>query len=154
MTRTTDQGGGVDTEAMTRLRQVIGRLARQLNTTATSAGLTPAQASVLGLIASRGPIGLPELAELEGINPTMLSRVIGKLADAGLITRSADPSDLRSVIVRIAPAGQALHKRIKAERAAAVSACFARLSEQRGKAIIAALPALEALVEELQRPPT
>jgi DNA-binding MarR family transcriptional regulator len=147
------KGTGVDTEAMTRLRHVITRLSRQLNATATSAGLTPSQASVLGLIAGRGPLGLPELAELEGINPTMLSRVIGKLDDAGLITRSADPSDLRSVIVQAAPAGQALHKRIKAQRAAAVSACFARLSQEQGDTIIAALPALEALVEELQRPP-
>lgn len=143
----------MDSEAVTRLRRVISRLARQLNATATSAGLTPTQASVLGLIAGRGPIGLPELGELEGINPTMLSRVIGKLGDAGLITRYPDPSDLRSVIVRIAPAGQSLHKRIKAQRAAAVSACIARLSDEQGAAITAALPALEALVEELQRPP-
>ncbi len=56
----------VDAEAVTRFRAVIGRLARDLNATATDEGLTPTQASVLGLVASRGPIGLAELNELEG----------------------------------------------------------------------------------------
>ena len=81
----------MDDAAAIRLRRVISKLARELNASSTGAGLTPSQASVLGLIVARGPIGLGELSELERLNPTMLSRVIGKLYSAGLIVRSPIP---------------------------------------------------------------
>ncbi|MDT7600333.1 MAG: hypothetical protein QOK26_2410, partial [Pseudonocardiales bacterium] len=77
----------MDVELVARLRGVISKLARQLNATSTDEGLTPTQYSVLGLIAVRGPLGLTELTELEGLNPTMLSRVVRKLDDEGLISR-------------------------------------------------------------------
>ena len=67
----------MDDDGAIRLRRVIGKLARQLNASSTGAGLTPSQASVLGLIVARGPMSLADLGELEGLNPTMLSRVIG-----------------------------------------------------------------------------
>ena len=38
----------MDADRVTRLRGVIGRLARQLNASSTGEGLTPSQASVLG----------------------------------------------------------------------------------------------------------
>jgi hypothetical protein len=50
----------MDVELVTRLRGVISRLARQLNETSTDEGLTPTQYSVLGLVRSRGPLGLAE----------------------------------------------------------------------------------------------
>ena len=58
---------------MARLRGVIPRLARQLNETSTGEGLTPTQYSVLALVRVRGPLGLAELTELEGLNPTQRS---------------------------------------------------------------------------------
>lgn len=139
-----------DTEALTRMRTVIGRLARQLNATATGEGLTPSQASVLGLISVRGPLGLAELAELEGINPTMLSRVVGKLAELGLISRLSDPMDLRAVRVEITPAGGEVSERIRARRTEAVSQCLDRLPDDTVATLLDALPALEALAEELR----
>ena len=41
----------MDVELVARLRGVISKLARQLNATSTTEGLTPTQYSVLGLIA-------------------------------------------------------------------------------------------------------
>ena len=61
----------MDTELVARLRAVIPRLARVLNETSTDADLTPTQYSVLALTHVRGPLGLTELTELEGLNPTM-----------------------------------------------------------------------------------
>ena len=55
----------------------------QLNSSSTGAGLTPSQASVLGLIVARGPLSLSELSEVERLNPTMLSRVVSKLHGTG-----------------------------------------------------------------------
>jgi DNA-binding MarR family transcriptional regulator len=141
----------MDDDAITRLRQVIGKLARRLNASATSEGLTPSQASALGLVATRGPLGIQQLVDLEGVNPTMMSRVVGKLDDAGLIRRVQNPADLRSASVEITPEGAATHSRIKAQRAAVVSECVGRLPQDQADAIVGALPALEALAAELQQ---
>lgn len=139
-----------DTESMTRMRAVIGRLARQLNATATGAGLTPTQASVLGLISVRGPLGLAELAELEGLNPTMLSRVVSKLGELGLISREQDPDDLRAARVAITPQGDEVSERIRGQRTDTVSRCLDRLPAETVHTLLDALPALEALAEELR----
>src|ERR1700751_1732411 len=86
----------MDAELVARLRGVIPRLARQLNETSTGEGLTPTQYSVLALVRVRGPLGLAELTELEGLNPTMLSRIVKVLDELGLIRRLPDPSDMRA----------------------------------------------------------
>ena len=114
----------MDDEGAIRLRRVIIKVARQLNASSTGEGLTPSQASVLGLIVARGPMSLPDLGELEGINPTMLSRVIGRLVEMGLIDRIPDPADLRSVSVVSTAAGRHVDQQIKARRATAVSQCL------------------------------
>ena len=89
----------MDAELVARLRGVIARLARQFNETSTGEGLTPTQYSVLTLVRVRGPLGLAELTDLEGLNPTMLSRIVKVLDERGLIRRMPDPSDMRAARV-------------------------------------------------------
>src|SRR5215469_538661 len=141
----------MDDEGAIRLRGVISILARQLNASSTGEGLTPSQASVLGLIVARGPLGLTELGELEGINPTMLSRVIGRLVEMDLITRTPDPADLRSVSVVSTPAGGRIDKKIKARRAAGLSQCVEMLPREHVALLTEALPALENLAETMRQ---
>jgi DNA-binding MarR family transcriptional regulator len=141
----------MDADGVTRLRGVIGRLARQLNASSTAEGLTPSQASVLGLVVFRGPLSLSELADLEGLNPTMLSRVVGRLQELELIRRIPDPADLRSASVTSTEAGQEVDRRVKAQRASVVSECVDQLPAQEQEALSAALPALEALAEALKK---
>ena len=140
----------MDAELVARLRAVIGRLARQLNETSTGEGLTPTQYSVLALVRSRGPLGLAELTELEGLNPTMLSRVVGKLDSFGLIRRLRDPDDFRAARVEVTPEGKQAYQRIAAERAAILSERVAGLPAEQAAALVAALPALENLAEDLR----
>src|ERR671937_640135 len=135
----------MDVELVSRLRRVIGRLARQLNMTTTGEGLTPTQASVLGQIAVRGPLGMAELTELEGLNPTMLSRLVRKLDDDGLIRKLSDPADLRAVQVEITPAGSLVHARLHELRTQVVSECLQRLPEITVAELVQALPAMERL---------
>ena len=140
----------MDSDEVVRLRRAIGRLARQFNTSATDGGLTPTQASVLGLVALRGPISLAELVRLEHINPTMLSRVVGKLDEAGLVTRTPDPDDLRSARLTVTPHGAEVHERIRRQRAESVARGADRLTRDEHAALVAGLSALERLAEELQ----
>src|SRR5246127_2810946 len=95
-TQVTSRRTQMDAELVARLRGVIPRLARQLNDTSTGEDLTPTQYSVLALVRIRGPLGLTELTELEGLNPTMLSRVIKALDERGLIRRLPGLTDMRA----------------------------------------------------------
>ena len=79
------------TEASERLRAAIGRLSRRLRPTVAGTGLTPSQISVLFTVVRLGPIGLSELALMESLNATMLSRITAQLCDAGLIVRERRP---------------------------------------------------------------
>jgi DNA-binding MarR family transcriptional regulator len=143
----------MDVDVTARLRGVINKLSRQFNASATGEGLTPSQASALGLIAWRGPLSLAELADIEGLNPTMVSRIVGRLDEAGLARRVQNPQDLRSGLVEITEAGTAMHERIKTERGKVVAECLGRLPEADRGAIVAALPALEALAGALRSVP-
>lgn len=141
----------MDADRVIRLRGVILRLARQLNASSTGEGLTPSQASVLALVVFRGPLSLAELADLEGLNPTMLSRVVGRLLELELIRRIPDPTDLRSASVVSTPAGQDVDQRVKSQRAAALSECVDQLTSDQEQALLDALPALEDLANTLKK---
>jgi DNA-binding MarR family transcriptional regulator len=140
----------MDNDTVIRLRRVVLRLARELNAASVGEGLTPSQASVLGLTANRGPLSLAELIEIEGLNPTMLSRVVGKLDSFGLIRRLRDPNDFRAARVEVTPEGQQTYQRIAAQRAAIISQCVAGLPAKQQAALVAALPALENLADGLR----
>jgi DNA-binding MarR family transcriptional regulator len=140
----------MDDETVIRLRRVILRLARQLNAASVGEGLTPTQASVLGIVYFRGPLGLTELTEIEGLNPTMLSRVVGKLDSFGLIRRLRDPDDFRAARVEVTAEGKQAYQRIAAQRAAILSERVAELPPDQEDAMVAALPALENLAEDLR----
>jgi DNA-binding MarR family transcriptional regulator len=143
----------MDVELVARLRVVIAKLARQLNDTSTDEGLTPTQYSVLGLVRHRGPLGLAELAGLEGLNPTMLSRVVRALDEKGLIRRLPDPSDLRAARVEITAEGVTVHERIRDHRTQVLTECLEQLPESTAQELLATVPAMEALTETVKALP-
>jgi DNA-binding MarR family transcriptional regulator len=142
----------MDAELVARLRGVIARLARQFNETSTGEGLTPTQYSVLTLVRVRGPLGLAELTELEGLNPTMLSRIVKVLDERGLIRRMPDPSDMRAARVEVTAAGEQVHERVRQQRTRVLSECLERLPPATAELLLAAVPAMEALAEEVKAP--
>jgi DNA-binding MarR family transcriptional regulator len=132
------------------LRRAVNSLARTFNATATDEGLTPSQASVLGLIVGHGPVGVTELARMEHINPTMLSRVLGKLDEEGLVKRSQDPEDLRAAMLEATSAGKRVHNRVKTQRADLILHGVSRLPAAEQAAIRDALIALESLAAAMR----
>ncbi len=141
----------IELESAQRLRQVIARLYRRLRITdaTAAAGLTPARASALLNVDRQGPMRLSELSEREGLNPTMLSRMVGDLVDAGLMERTCDASDRRAAWVKVTRAGAGLAMRMRAERTRAVNQALEGLAPDDAEVVVAALPALERLVEQL-----
>ena len=137
----------LDTDTAARLRSVVGRLSRRLRPTETAvaAGLTPTRLAVLQKVSRHGSMRLSELAQGEGINPTMLSRVIADLAEAGLVERASDEGDRRAAWVRVTRAGKRLNERIRSERTDALKLGLGELSDTDLRRIEKALPALEAM---------
>ena len=139
----------VDSDPTTRLRAVIGKLSGRLRLTVAGSGLTPSQTSVLFTIVRLGPLGLTEISEIEGINPTMLSRITAQLCRSELISRESDPADKRAALVRATPAGQRLRKRIHRERTEALQEHMAKLTEEQRELLWSVLPVLETLAEQI-----
>jgi DNA-binding MarR family transcriptional regulator len=142
----------LDLDTAARLRTVIGRLSRRLRQTsaAADAGLTPTRTSVLLTVVRLGPMRLSELAGSEGINPTMLSRVIADFAEAGLLERISDQGDRRAAWVKATEAGRRVAERIRRERTDALTVALEGCSDSDRQRIEAAIPALEGLAERLK----
>ncbi len=138
-----------DGDTAARLRLAIARLSRRLRPTLAGSDLTPSQISVLFTIVRHGPVGLTELAESEEINPTMLSRITAQLCSRGLIVRSADPLDRRAALVQATPAGRRRRELIQKERTKALARHMGELTDEQRLLLRDALPALEALAEQL-----
>ncbi|HLH14697.1 MAG TPA: MarR family transcriptional regulator [Solirubrobacteraceae bacterium] len=136
-------------EASERLRAVIGRLSRRLRPTRAGSALTPSQISVLFTLVRMGPLGLSELAEIESLNATMLSRIAAQLCEAGLIVRSSDPRDRRQAFVAATAAGRRMRERIHRERTRALGEHVQELDERERELLWRALPVLERLAERL-----
>lgn len=128
-----------------RLRRAVVQLARALNVTALESGLTPTQASVLGIIAIRGPLPVAEVARVERLSPSMTSRTVAALHERGLVKRSLDPSDRRAAVLEITAAGRRLHTQVRAERASIMQRAADQLSAQDHRRLVDALGSLETL---------
>lgn len=132
-----------------RLRIALARINRSVERTSADAGYTRTQLSVLGAVVRLKSTGLAELAEVEALNPTMLSRVVGKLEAAGLILRTPAPEDRRAVMVQPTAAGRSLHLRLRKRRSDLFVQQLADLPTGHTAELLRALPALEALAEHM-----
>jgi DNA-binding MarR family transcriptional regulator len=142
----------LDEETAVRLRVAIARLSRRLRRTEASvaAGLTPTQSSVLLTVVREERVRIARLAEVEGLNPTLLSRAIADLVQAGLVARVSDDGDRRSAWVEITAAGRKLAERMRRTRTNALNRALEGLGAEERRRLEQALPALEALAEELK----
>lgn len=143
----------MDTDGVIRLRRVIVGLARRLDTPSVQEGLSPAQASVLAATVTRGPLGLGELSDIEGIDPAPLSRVVGMLETFGLVRCEPGPGDDHTVRVEGTPAGAATWQLIGAEQGELIAELLAGLSTPDQRTLAAAVPALDQLSAGLRRRP-
>ncbi len=137
-------------EIASHLRSVIGRMGRGLRYTRTSTELSPSQYDVLATVSFRERVRLSDLASIEGINPTLLSRIVGKLEDAGLLVREQDEDDRRVAHVAVTEKGRELHGRIRSERTDVLSLALDNLDDDELEALTQALPVLESLAKTMR----
>ena len=100
------------------LHVAVMRLARRLRAERADHGLTLTQLSALATLHRHGPMSPRALAEHERVTPPSMTRTLAVLADADLVTRTADPLDGRSQVIALTPEAEALLARDRERRAA------------------------------------
>lgn len=134
-----------DDELAARLRLAVGRLNRRIRIDDTEA-LPPLQLSTLVTVEQHGPLRLSELARREGVTAPTMSRVLSALDEGGLVQRAPDPGDARGVLVSMSEHGRARLQEVRSHRTALIARRLDRLDEGQRATLLAALPALEALL--------
>jgi DNA-binding MarR family transcriptional regulator len=131
---------------VTRLRVALARLSRRLRRHEL-AGLTPTQLAALATVEHSGPIRLGDLAAIEGIAPSTLTRLISALEDSGYVQRCADPTDARASTLAVTPRGHEILEQIRTETTLVLARSLGELSPAQRSTLAAALPVLEQLAE-------
>ncbi len=90
-----------------RLRVAMIHLGRQLRHQ-DPPGMSATQHLALGTVAKHGQMAIGDLAEAERLPSSAATRLIDRLEEAGLVTRSRDPHDRRGVQVLITDSGRRL----------------------------------------------
>jgi MarR family transcriptional regulator, organic hydroperoxide resistance regulator len=76
-------------------------------------GLHPGQEFLLSSLWERSPRSPSDLAHSCSVEPPTVTRMVGRLEAAGLVTRTPDPADGRAVLVELTPAGEALREPVR-----------------------------------------
>jgi DNA-binding MarR family transcriptional regulator len=94
------------------------------------AGLDGAAFSLLMTVVKYGPTRQGELAEVSLLDPSTVSRHVGQLVKAGLVSRRPDPADGRAVQIVTTEQGKAIGAQAAARREKLIEEMLADWSEQ------------------------
>lgn len=101
----TDDADAFLDSAINASRALVGIAVRAMNIALPEASLPVWRA--LWVLTARGPLRPSELADALNVSAATAGRIGTRLASENLAERYKDPSDARSVLVRITPKGQA-----------------------------------------------
>jgi len=134
-------------EQAARLRLAVNRMARRLRQEGNTE-LGPASIAALASIERSGPLTPSELARIEAIQRPTATRILGRLAELGLVTRTADPSDGRCSIVQITGDGRRTLNRLRKRKTAFLARKLRTLSDDDVATLARAAEILEQVLEE------
>jgi DNA-binding MarR family transcriptional regulator len=133
-------------EVAARLRLAIARTARRLRQEA-GGELSPSLAAALATVDRHGPLTPSELAERERVQRPTATRILSRLAEAGLVDRTSDPSDGRVSLVSATPRGQALLRRLRVRKNAYLARRLSDLDPEDVATLDRAAEVLERVLE-------
>jgi DNA-binding MarR family transcriptional regulator len=134
-------------EQAARLRLAVNRMARRLRQEANTQ-LGPASIAALATIERSGPLTPSELARIEGIQRPTAARILGRLTEDGLVTRTSDPADGRSAIVQISSDGRKVLTRLRKRKTAYLAKKMRALPDDDVATLARAAEILEQVLEE------
>jgi DNA-binding MarR family transcriptional regulator len=138
------------TEQAARLRLAVNRMARRLRQEAPT-DLGPASIAALATLERSGLLTPSELARIEGVRRPTATRILSRLTESGLVSRTADPADGRSAIVEIAPEGRKVLKRLRRRKTAYLARTMRELPDDDVVTLTRAAAILERVLDEDRR---
>jgi DNA-binding MarR family transcriptional regulator len=132
-------------ETAARLRVVIARLARQMRQSSPG-GLSPSQWSALVTVEEHEPLRIGDLADREAVSAPTATRLVASLEDAGLLSRTSDPSDRRTAYVALTDAGREKLDWARGVRTARLVQRLSAMPQDEVRRIVELLPILESLL--------
>ena len=136
-----------DSALSSALRISVMRLSRRLRAERSDTALTLNQLSALAILDRHGSLSLGELAAHERVQPPSMTRTVDCLRDLGLITRTANATDRRQVVIAISAAGVHLLTEDRRRRDAWLACRLRELSPAERDVLRAAAPILERLAQ-------
>lgn len=133
-------------ESIARLRRAMRRGARAADPANT---LTVAQLELLASIAEHPGARPSELARLLKLAPSTVATLINAIAPRGLISRNPQDSDRRAVAMTLTTTGHAALDSWQSTNAAILARAVAALPREQQRALITAVPALDALAQAI-----
>jgi DNA-binding MarR family transcriptional regulator len=129
------------------LRIAVARTARRLRQEAGGA-LSPTLTAALASIERHGPLTPSELAARERVQRPTATKLVARLEADGWVARTADPTDGRSSLIAITPAGRALLKQLRSRKDLFLAQRLRALPAEDRATLERATRILEALLEE------
>jgi DNA-binding MarR family transcriptional regulator len=135
------------TESAARLRLAITRTARRLRQEAAGE-LSPTAVAALATVERHGPLTPSELADVERVRRPTATRTLRALEDAGLVTRTPDPTDGRSALVDVTTAGRERLRRLRGRKNAYLARRMRALPADELETLERAAAILERMLDE------
>ena len=136
------------TDLASRLRLAITRTARRLRQQQGDAKLSPTLIAALSTIERHGPLTPSQLAEIERVQRPTVTRVVTRLAEAGLIERTADERDRRVARLRITGDGRKLLRALRTRKTAYLAKRIEKLDPDEREVLERAAEILERMLDE------
>jgi DNA-binding MarR family transcriptional regulator len=152
MANMTVPSGGIRADGLAdgiaRLRRALRRGARAADPGNT---LAVAQLELLAAIAERPGTRPGHLARLLNMRPNTVTTIVNALNAKGMLSRATAEDDRRAIELTATEAGQHAVHTWQATNAAVVNLALSTLPARQRRALAAAVPALEALAQAVDR---
>ncbi|HZK51753.1 MAG TPA: MarR family transcriptional regulator, partial [Actinomycetota bacterium] len=110
--------------------------------------LTPSMLSAMANIEYRQPVTLGQLAEAERVTPPTMSKIVGRLEDSSLVTRTVDPDDKRIQRLSLSHNGAKLIARNRSRKNAYLARKLRKLEPEEVAKLEEAVGVIEKILEE------
>ncbi len=129
------------------LRIAVMRLSRRMRLERVDGDVTDSQLSVLFVLSKNGPQTLGALSEQDRVSAPSMTRTVGALVDAGLVSRTVAPDDARKVLIDLTDEGRRIVAETRDRRIAWFSRQLESLSPEEQRTLLAATPIIRALAD-------
>ncbi|MGA3370496.1 MAG: MarR family transcriptional regulator [Terracidiphilus sp.] len=125
------------------------QLLRKLRREDSSSGLNAPRLSALSVAVFAGPVTLGGLAAAEQVRPPTMTRIVDALEEQGLVTKSKNAADGRSILIAATAAGKKLLMQGRERRVRALARQIAVLGAREQATLQEAAEILEQVISAI-----